>query len=117
MYLRHTTLQEGPQGAPLVQAYQAMSGASFLVAVTFAAEIGDVCRFETPRQLMSFLGLVRSTGEHVHRQGLTLAGDRRAAPRVDRSAAASARAVSKRVRDIAYSCRTEGRAPGLTPGT
>ena len=71
--------------APLVQAYQAMRGASFLVAVTFAAEIGDVRRFETPRQLMSFLGLVpgeRSTGETVRRQGLTLAGNRRA-PSVD----------------------------------
>src|SRR4051794_22270604 len=58
-----------------------MRGASFLVAVTFAAEIGDVSRFDTPRQLMSFLGLVpgeRSTGETVRRQGLTLAGNRRA---------------------------------------
>jgi Transposase IS116/IS110/IS902 family len=44
--------------APVVEAYQAMRGASFLVAVTFAAEIGDLRRFDTPRQLMSFLGLV-----------------------------------------------------------
>jgi transposase len=44
--------------APVVEAYQAMRGASFLVAVTFAAEIGDVRRFDTPRQLTSFLGLV-----------------------------------------------------------
>jgi transposase len=29
--------------ALVVEAYQAMRGASFLVAVTFAAEIGDVC--------------------------------------------------------------------------
>ena len=35
--------------APVVDAYQAMRGASFLVAVTFAAEIGAVRRFETPR--------------------------------------------------------------------
>jgi Transposase IS116/IS110/IS902 family len=52
-----------------------MRGASFLVAVTFAAEIGDVRRFETPRQLMSFLGLVpaeSSTGDTVKRKGLTL---------------------------------------------
>ena len=58
-----------------------MRGVSFLVAVTFAAEIGDVRRFDTPRQLMSFLGLVpaeRSTGETVRRSGLTLAGNRRA---------------------------------------
>lgn len=67
--------------APMVSAYQAMRGVSFLVAVTFAAEIGDVRRFDTPRQLMSFLGLVpaeRSTGETVRRTGLTLAGNRRA---------------------------------------
>ena len=67
--------------APLVEAYQAMRGASFLVAVTFAAEIGDLRRFDTPRQLMAFLGLVpgeRSTGETVRRTGLTLAGNRRA---------------------------------------
>ena len=67
--------------APVVEAYQAMRGASFLVAVTFAAEIGDVRRFDTPRQLMSFLGLVpaeSSTGDRVRRKGLTLAGNRRA---------------------------------------
>jgi transposase len=67
--------------APVVEAYQAMRGASFLVAVTFAAEIGDLRRFDTPRQLMAFLGLVpgeRSTGEIVRRKGLTLAGNRRA---------------------------------------
>ena len=67
--------------APVVEAYQAMRGASFLVAVTFAAETGDVRRFDTPRQLMAFLGLVpgeRSTGEIVRRSSLTLAGNRRA---------------------------------------
>jgi transposase len=38
-------------------------------------------RFDTPRQLMAFLGLVpgeRSTGDTVRRTGLTLAGNRRA---------------------------------------
>jgi transposase len=67
--------------APVVQAYQAMRGVSFLVVVTLAAEIGDLRRFATARQLMSFLGLVpgeRSTGDTVRRKGLTLAGNRRA---------------------------------------
>ena len=67
--------------APVVAAYQAMRGVSFIVAVTFVAEIGDVRRFGNPRQLMAFLGLVpaeRSTGERVRRAGLTLAGNRRA---------------------------------------
>src|SRR5215472_13163915 len=61
--------------------YQAMRGVSFLVAVTFVAEIGDLQRFDNPRQLMAFLGLVpseRSTGERVRRAGLTLAGNKRA---------------------------------------
>ncbi|CCV10495.1 hypothetical protein MESS4_20071 [Mesorhizobium sp. STM 4661] len=44
--------------ARVVEAYQAMRRASFLVAVIFAAEIGDVRRFDTPPQLMAFLGLV-----------------------------------------------------------
>ena len=42
-----------------------MRGVSFAVAVTFVAEIGDLQRFDNPRQLMAFLGLVpseRSTG-------------------------------------------------------
>ena len=49
--------------------------------MTFAAEIGDVRRFDTPRQLVSFLGLVpaeSSTGDTIRRKGLTLAGNRRA---------------------------------------
>jgi transposase len=67
--------------APAVAAYQAMRGVSFLVAVIFAAEIGDVRRFDNPRQVMSFLGLVpseRSTGDSVRRSGLTLTGNQRA---------------------------------------
>jgi transposase len=66
--------------APVVAACQAMRGVSFLIAVIFVAEIGDVRRFESPRQLMAFLGLVpseRSTGDTVRRGGLTLAGNRR----------------------------------------
>jgi transposase len=60
--------------APVVEAYQAMRGVSFVVALTFVAEIGDLRRFDNPRQLMAFLGLFpseRSTGEKVRRAGLT----------------------------------------------
>ena len=66
---------------PLVAACQAMRGVSLNVAVIFAVEVGDVRRFDNPRQLMAFLGLVpseRSTGDSVKRGGLTLAGNRRA---------------------------------------
>jgi transposase len=67
--------------APVVEAYQAMRGVAFLTAVTFVAEVGDVRRFETPRQLMAYLGLVpseRSTGEAVRRGSITKAGNPRA---------------------------------------
>jgi len=67
--------------APVIAAYQAMRGVAFLTAVTFVAEIGDVRRFETPRQLMAYLGLVpaeSSTGERVRRGGITKAGNSRA---------------------------------------
>ena len=104
--------------APVVEAYQAMRGASFLVAVTFAAEIGDVRRFDTPRQLASFLGLVpaeSSTGDTIRRMGLTLAGNRRARralveaawtyrypARVSETLRARLDGLSKPVRDIAW---------------
>jgi transposase len=104
--------------APVLEAYQAMRGASFLVAVIFAAEIGDVRRFDTPRQLMSFLGLVpaeSSTGDTVRRKGLTLAGNRRARralveaawtyrypARVGETLRARLDGLPKAVRDIAW---------------
>src|SRR4051812_32462952 len=67
--------------APVVEAYHSMRGVAFLTAVTFVAEIGDVRRFETPRQLMAYLGLVpseRSTGAQVWRGPITKAGNPRA---------------------------------------
>jgi transposase len=66
--------------APVVEAYQALRGVAFLTAVTFVAEIGDVRRFESPRQLMAYLGLVpceSSTGERVRRGGITKTGNTR----------------------------------------
>lgn len=45
---------------PVVKAVQAMRGGALLVAAGMVAELGDITRFEHPRQLMSFLGLVPS---------------------------------------------------------
>lgn len=67
--------------APVIEAYQAMRGVSLITAVTFAVEIGDVQRFDNPRKLMAYLGLVpseASTGERVQRGGITKAGSSRA---------------------------------------
>jgi len=66
--------------APLVPALQAMRGIDLVSAVTILAEIGDLSRFETPRQLMAYLGLVpseRSTGDSVKRGPITKAGNGR----------------------------------------
>ena len=62
--------------APVVRALQTLRGVDLIVAVTFATEVGDVQRFESPRQLMGYLGLVpgeRSTGETVRRGGIARA--------------------------------------------
>lgn len=66
--------------APLVRALQALRGVNLIIAITFVTEVGDVSRFESPRQLMGFLGLVpseRSTGETIRRGGITKAGNSR----------------------------------------
>jgi transposase len=46
--------------APVVEALQALRGVQGTVAVTMVAELGDLTRFETPRQRMHALGLTPS---------------------------------------------------------
>jgi transposase len=65
---------------PVVDALQALRGMQLVTAVTIMVEIGDLRRFDSPRQLMGFLGLVpgeRSTGDSVRRTGITKAGNGR----------------------------------------
>lgn len=45
---------------PLVEAYQALRGIQHHTAVTLAAELGDVTRFDSSRQLAAFVGLIPS---------------------------------------------------------
>lgn len=64
----------------VVEALQALRGVALMSAVTFMAEIGDVRRFENPRKLMAYMGLVPSeysTGQTVKRGGITKAGNSR----------------------------------------
>ena len=64
--------------APLVEALQALRGVALVVAATLVAEIGDLGRFETPKQLMSWLGLVpseQSSGARVRRGAITKTGN------------------------------------------
>lgn len=63
---------------PLVQALQAMRGVKLIAAITLVAELQDFMRFDNPRQLMAYVGLV--PGEHSsgprRRQGsITKAGN------------------------------------------
>ena len=45
---------------PIVEAFQAMRGVQRHTAVTLAAELGDLTRFDNPRQLAAFVGLIPS---------------------------------------------------------
>jgi transposase len=64
--------------APVVDALQALRGVQFTVAVTTVAELGDLTRFDNPRQLMNYLGLTPSeysTGEQRRQGGITKTGN------------------------------------------
>ena len=64
--------------APVVDSLQAMRGIQFVHAVTLVAELGDLTRFGSARQLMGYLGLVpreNSSGEHRRQGSITKAGN------------------------------------------
>ena len=63
---------------PLVEALISLRGVNVLTAVTVLAELGDLTRFDSPRQLMSHLGLVpseHSSGARRRRSGITKTGN------------------------------------------
>jgi transposase len=108
--------------APMVQALRALRGVDLIVAVTFVSEVGDVGRFDNPRQLMAYLGLVpseRSTGDTVRRGGITKTGNRRVrhmlvesawsyrhAPRLGAQKLYILQKVPPEVREIAWRAQT-----------
>jgi transposase len=118
--------------AEVVAALQAMRGIDLVVAVTVLAEIGDLSRFQSPRELMGYLGLVpseSSTGDTVHRGGITKAGNGRVRrilveaawsyrhpPRVSREKQMKVAAAPKVVREIAWKAQMRlcGRFRSLT---
>ena len=66
---------------PVVKAIQAMRGVRLLVATGVVAELGDLSRFDQPRKLMSYLGLVpseHSSGGKRHIGAITKCGNGRA---------------------------------------
>lgn len=63
---------------PVVKALQSLRGVSLIVSTTTVAEIGDLKRFESPVELMSYLGLVpseHSSGEKTKRGSITKTGN------------------------------------------
>jgi transposase len=114
-------LEENVKGwrlAPLVAAYQALRGVRFHVAVTIAAELGDLTRFDNPRQLMSYVGLhpseyssgnarrqggIAKTGNtHARRVLVEGAWSYRYLPKVSRQIQRRQESLPEEIRDIAW---------------
>lgn len=66
---------------PVVEALQAMRGVRWVVAINVVAELGDLTRFDNPRQLAAFVGLTpseHSSGAKRRLGAITKAGNSRA---------------------------------------
>jgi transposase len=106
----------------MVPALMAMRGIDLISATTLLCEIGDLSRFQTPRALMAFLGLVPSedsTGDKIKRGPITKTGNWRARrtlvecswsyrhpPRIGRDKAPKVAAAPSAVREIAWKAQT-----------
>ncbi len=63
---------------PLVQALMSLRGVQLIAAMTLVAELQDFLRFDSPRQLMAYVGLVpseHSSGPKRRQGGITKAGN------------------------------------------
>lgn len=63
---------------PVIEGLMALRGVNFVTAMTVIAELGDLSRFGTPRQLMAHLGLVPSeysSGDRKKQGGITKTGN------------------------------------------
>lgn len=78
-----TAITEAIQKAPpemraVIEALQALRGVAQLTAVTVVAELGSLSRFQNPRQLMGYSGLVsseHSSGNRIQRGPITKTGN------------------------------------------
>jgi len=62
----------------LVAGLQALRGVKQITAVTYVAELGPLSRFERPKQLMGYSGMVsseNSTGDRIRRGAITKTGN------------------------------------------
>ncbi len=104
--------------AGVVAALQALRGVAMVTAIGLVAEIGDFGRFEHPRKLMGYLGLVpseHSSGERTSRGSITKTGNAHARrllteaawqyrfpARISRAAQLRQEQLSEAVRTIAW---------------
>ncbi len=107
---------------PLVEALRGLRGLDMISAATLVATTGDLSRFESPRRLMGYLGLVpseHSSGSSIRRGGITKTGNREARrmlieaawsyrypARVAKEKAELLVRLPKCVRDIAWKAQT-----------
>lgn len=103
---------------PVVAALQALRGIDVVSAVGLVAEIGDIARFDHPRKLMAYLGLVPSeysSGGRVTKGAITKTGNAHArrllteaawnyrfTPRIGRRAQERQEGLTQTVREIAW---------------
>lgn len=108
--------------APVVEALMALRGVSLITAMGIVAELGDLSRFDSPRQLMAYLGLIPSehssggsrrqgsitrTGNgHVRRLLTESAWNYRFMARKSRTIERRAEKTSARVQAIAWQAQT-----------
>lgn len=112
----------GWRWAPVVNALMSLRGVALLTAATLVAELGDLHRFATARQLMGYLGLVPSedsTGDKRCQGGITKMGNGiarralieaawnyRAPARISRELLQRQAGLSQEVKDLAWAAQT-----------
>lgn len=111
---------------PVVRALMGLKGYQVVAAMIVVSELGDIHRFEHPRQLMAYLGLVpseASTGKRRYQGSITKAGNGhlrwiinecaqhyRLPPKVSsqlsRRQAAIDTAYRRKIKEISWTCQT-----------
>jgi transposase len=107
---------------PVVRALMSLRGVALLTAATLVAELGDLHRFATARQLMGYLGLVPSedsTGDKRRQGGITKMGNGlarralieaawnyRAPARMSRELLKRQEGLPKEVKELAWAAQT-----------
>ena len=76
--IEEAVAQASPQIRTVIEALQALRGVAHITAATVVAELGSLARFENPRQLMGYTGLVpreHSSGNRTQRGAITKSGN------------------------------------------